>query len=55
MKREYVKIYCCGDCIQYDIKKHRCRMGAKDDGEATDHFYRGCPIGINVEDEDDKP
>ena len=51
--REYVKIYCCGDCLYYDWKKHRCKRGAKDDGTGREHFYRDCPIGICTE--EDKP
>lgn len=49
MSVEYVKIYCCGDCINYDWKKHRCRRGAHDEGNNTEHFYRDCPLGICVE------
>ena len=52
--REYVKIYCCGDCIKYNYKKHKCNLGAKDEGKPTDSFYRDCPMGINVE-RDDPP
>lgn len=51
--REYVKIYCCGDCVYYDWKKHRCKRGAKDDGTGREQFYRDCPIGICTE--EDKP
>ena len=47
--KEYVKIYCCGDCIHYNWKKHKCNRGAKEEGRAQDHFYRDCPIGINIE------
>ena len=46
---EYVKIYCCGDCVHYDWKKHRCRRGAKDKGTGREHFYRDCPLGIHEE------
>lgn len=51
--REYVKIYCCGDCLYYNWKKHMCRRGAKDNGTGREPFYRDCPIGICTE--EDKP
>lgn len=47
--REYVKIYCCGDCIHYNWKKHCCRLGANVEGKPTDHFYRDCPMGLYEE------
>lgn len=48
---EYVKIYCCGDCVYYDRKKHKCKRGAKvDDGSC---FFRDCPIGIHEEKDGD--
>lgn len=50
--REYVKVYCCGDCIYYNRKKHKCNLGATDEGKPTDNFYRDCPIGICIEEED---
>lgn len=55
--REYVKIYCCGDCVYYDWKKHKCKRGAHEEGQGYQHFYRDCPVGINVEevDEGDPP
>ena len=53
MSREYVKIYCCGDCINYNWKKHSCNRGANKEGAPTDHFYRDCPSGIFVEEEAD--
>jgi len=52
--REYVKIYCCGDCVYYNWKKHKCSRGAKDEGKAQDKFYRDCPLGIHVEKEDER-
>ena len=50
--REYVKIYCCGDCVYYNWKKHKCNRGATEEGKPTDNFYRDCPIGICIEEED---
>ena len=47
--REYVKIYCCGDCIHYSWKKHKSNRGATEEGKPQDHFYRDCPIGIHKE------
>ena len=49
---EYVKIYSCGDCIQYHWKRHCCLLGAKDEGKPTDRFYRDCPLGICREEQD---
>ena len=51
--REFVKIYCWGECVYYNWKKHKCNMGACEEGKATDNFYRDCPLGINVEGEAD--
>ena len=54
MTRQYVKIYCCGDCIHYNWKKHKCTLGAKEyDGKSS--FYADCPLGICEEEvqEDD--
>ena len=50
--REYVKIYCCGDCVYYNWKKHKCNLGAKEEGKATDTFYRDCPLGICEENDE---
>jgi hypothetical protein len=49
--KEYVKVYCCADCAHYDMKKHRCRNGAKDEGTGREHFYRDCRLGIHNENE----
>ena len=56
MSREYRRIYCCGDCVYYSLKKHKCTLGAKDEGNALDHFYRDCPFPIyrGVEGEEDE-
>ena len=51
--REYVKIYCCGDCVYYNWKKHKCNRVAHEEGRIDEHFYRDCPMEINVEAEDE--
>lgn len=45
--KEFVKIYCCDDCCNYNRKKHMCMVGATEEGEAEDSFYRDCPLGIH--------
>jgi len=50
--REYVKIYCCGDCIQYNWKKHKCNCGAHEEGKPDERFFRDCPLGIHKEEEE---
>ena len=47
--KQYVKIYCCGDCIQYNWKKHKCNLGAHEEGKPSDSFYQDCPIGLHEE------
>ena len=34
----------CGECGNYDYKKHRCRIGCKDDSDAQASFYGDCPL-----------
>ena len=48
---EYVKIYCCGDCINYNHSKHICKLGASDEGTGNESFYRDCPLGLHEEGE----
>ena len=49
--KQYVKIYCCGDCIQYNWRKHKCNLGAHVEGKPSDGFYQDCPLGLHEEDE----
>lgn len=39
-----IEIGCCGECIYYNLKKHKCTMGATDEGSAYDKFYKDCPL-----------
>ena len=34
----------CGECGNYDWKKHRCRIGCIDDSNAQAKFYGDCPL-----------
>ena len=52
--KQYVKIYCCGDCVNYNWKKHCCKLGAHEEGKPTDCFYQDCPLGLHEEDEEVK-
>ena len=47
--KQYVKIYCCGDCVFYNWKKHCCNRGAHEEGKASDNFYQDCPLGLHEE------
>lgn len=33
----------CGECVDYDYKKHRCRRGCNE-GEPQEPFYSDCPL-----------
>ena len=46
-----IEIGCCGDCPWYSYKKHKCSLGAVDEGEATDTFYTDCPLEWRKESE----
>lgn len=34
----------CGECINYDWKKHKCKIGCNDDSNAQAPFYGDCPL-----------
>ena len=34
----------CGACADYDIKKHRCKCGAKLESNPQDKFFDDCPL-----------
>ena len=34
----------CGECANYDWKKHKCRIGCLDDSDAQARFYSDCPL-----------
>lgn len=46
-----IEICCCGDCPYYDYKKHKCKIGATDEGKPTDNFYADCPLAWEEENE----
>lgn len=35
-------ITCCGDCVHYDWRKHKCRNGHNDESNPRKHFYSDC-------------
>ena len=34
----------CGECINYDWKRHKCKIGCNDDSNAQAPFYGDCPL-----------
>ena len=45
-KGKLIKV--CGECANYDWKKHRCKLGCNE-GEPQEPFYRDCPLpSVNV-------
>lgn len=34
----------CGECADYDKKKHRCRRGANREDDPRNTFYDDCPM-----------
>ena len=43
-KQRIKGITCCGDCVYYNWKKHKCSRGASVETDARSHFYDDCPI-----------
>lgn len=39
----------CGACADYDIKKHRCKRGAKQESNPQDKFFDDCPLPTVVQ------
>lgn len=44
MEREMRGIYCCGDCIHYNLKKHRCTVCQNIETDPRAHFFDDCPL-----------
>lgn len=45
-KGKLIKV--CGECANYDWKKHRCKLGCNE-GEPQEPFYTDCPLPtVNV-------
>lgn len=34
----------CGECANYDFRKHRCRAGASKEEDPRAKFYDDCPL-----------
>ena len=34
----------CAECANYDLKKHKCKMGASREDNPRDKFYDDCPL-----------
>lgn len=42
-------ITCCGDCIHYNFKKHKCNVGHSAEIDPKEKFYADCTTFENVE------
>ena len=42
-------ITCCGDCVYYDWKKHKCKNRYNKESNAQDHFYDDCNVFKDLE------
>lgn len=41
MRGKLIKV--CGECANYDWKRHRCKLGCNE-GEPQEPFYSDCPL-----------
>lgn len=46
-------IRCCGDCIHYNLNKHRCTLGYNKDNPRH-HFYDDCATLEDLDEHDEK-
>ena len=44
MSAQMKGITCCGDCVYYDWKKHRCKRCQSVETDPRKHFYDDCPL-----------
>ena len=42
-------ITCCGDCVHYNFKKHKCNVGHSVEIDQKEKFYADCTTFENVE------
>lgn len=44
MEREMRGFSCCGECIHYSVKKHRCKICKNIETDPRAKFYDDCPL-----------
>lgn len=42
-------ITCCGDCVHYNFRKHKCNVGHSAEIDPKEKFYADCTTFENVE------
>ena len=42
-------ITCCGDCVHYNFRKHKCNVGHSSEVDPKEKFYSDCTTFENVE------
>lgn len=42
-------ITCCGDCVHYNFRKHKCNVGHSAEVDPKERFYADCTTFENVE------